>query len=807
MSSIIEGYNYDIFISYRQKDNKGDRWVSEFVNALKTELESTFKEDISIYFDENPHDGLLETHDVDASLKEKLKCLIFIPIISRTYCDPRAFAWQHEFIAFIKMASADSFGLKVTLPNGNVAIRILPIRVHELGPEDTVLIENALGGALRGVDFIYKAPGVNRPLMHEEDHPKDNLNRTYYRDQINKVANAIDEVINGLKNGKSMPGKKHHGYQGISKSKKRLFGNIRSAFSLYGHKRKLIATFILLACIISALIIYRSVYLNKTENTFSFIRLTNLNNDSSLVNDAANFIESINEKINQIKSITVRPVFRDQYMDTKEPLNQIRKKLKSNYILDGNIRRDGKQIKIYIELTASRKNKVAWTKPIPYERNRSSEIAVETVKEIAREMGVIILPDEEKLITTEPSANPDANFTFTSANMILNDAWYYYNYGGKLLDSASFETAIESYDKIIKNYSGFALPYAKRAIARSFGFYLEQIDSSNIEKCKQDIDKALSLDKDLSEIDIAQGFYNYYCLQENEVALEFFRKASLKEPHSYKPLFYMALAARRLGKWDNCRRLLHQVVKLNPQEALFVTNIGMTYSFLHDFDSALYCQEKSIELIPNWAAGYKNKFETMILKDGLTRETKKLIDETIEKTGDKMTKYKMLVMLYERNYTQALAIALSADPDDFDIRAEKFIYLAMISNYLNNREKGLQYFEKALTLLNEDIIKYPGRSIFYALSGLANAGLGNKTKALEAAEKANKMAHKLNRMDESEMKMYLAEIYTLTGDYDDAYPLIVFLLNNPSFFSKKLLNLDPVWIPIVENPEYRKKLR
>jgi hypothetical protein len=59
MSSIIGGYNYDIFISYRQKDNKCDRWVSEFVEALKTELESTFKEEISVYFDINPHDGLL----------------------------------------------------------------------------------------------------------------------------------------------------------------------------------------------------------------------------------------------------------------------------------------------------------------------------------------------------------------------------------------------------------------------------------------------------------------------------------------------------------------------------------------------------------------------------------------------------------------------------------------------------------------------------------------------------------------------------------------------------------------------------
>ena len=51
MASLIPGYHYDIFISYRQKDNRGDRWVSEFVDALKTELESTFKEEINVYFD------------------------------------------------------------------------------------------------------------------------------------------------------------------------------------------------------------------------------------------------------------------------------------------------------------------------------------------------------------------------------------------------------------------------------------------------------------------------------------------------------------------------------------------------------------------------------------------------------------------------------------------------------------------------------------------------------------------------------------------------------------------------------------
>jgi tetratricopeptide (TPR) repeat protein/TolB-like protein len=197
MSSLIEGYNYDIFISYRQKDNKGDRWVSGFVEALMTELESTFKEEISVYFDINPHDGLLETHDVDASLEEKLKCLIFIPVISRTYCDPKSFAWEHEFKSFVEMASNDQFGLKVKLPNGNVASRVLPVRIHDLDSADTRLCESVTGGVLRGIEFIYREPGVNKPLTPDDDE-KRNLNRTKYRIQINKTANAVKEIIQGL---------------------------------------------------------------------------------------------------------------------------------------------------------------------------------------------------------------------------------------------------------------------------------------------------------------------------------------------------------------------------------------------------------------------------------------------------------------------------------------------------------------------------------------------------------------------------------------------------------------------------------
>ena len=202
MASVVPGCEYDIFISYRHNDNL-DGWVTEFVQNLEKELRGTIKEPVSIYFDSNPHDGLLETHNVDKSLEGKLKCLIFIPILSQTYCDPKSFAWQNEFCAFSKMAIVGAplsggEGLGVRLKNGNVASRILPIKIHDLDAEDKAIIENEIGGALRAVEFIYKEPGVNRPLKSSDDRAL-NLGKSDYKNQVNKVANAVKEIIAALK--------------------------------------------------------------------------------------------------------------------------------------------------------------------------------------------------------------------------------------------------------------------------------------------------------------------------------------------------------------------------------------------------------------------------------------------------------------------------------------------------------------------------------------------------------------------------------------------------------------------------------
>jgi hypothetical protein len=202
MATLLPGYAYDVFISYRHNDNRADGWVSTFVQQLKYELEATVKDKLSVYFDANPTDGLSDLADVDRSLGDKINALILIPIISQTYCDQRSFAWQHEFVAFKENAQSDAFGLYARLANGNYVSRMLPIRIHDLEHEDVQLLERELQGHLRSIDFVYNHAGVNRPLLLADPA----ANGTSYRNQINKVANAIKDLTKALRWAHEQPG-------------------------------------------------------------------------------------------------------------------------------------------------------------------------------------------------------------------------------------------------------------------------------------------------------------------------------------------------------------------------------------------------------------------------------------------------------------------------------------------------------------------------------------------------------------------------------------------------------------------------
>jgi TolB-like protein len=376
MSSIIEGYNYDIFISYRQKDNKGEKWVTEFVRALKIELEATFKEDISIYFDENPHDSLLETHIVKKSLQEKLRCLIFIPILSQTYCDTKSYAWQYEFLEFINMASEDRFGSEILLRNGNFASRILPVRIHELDNDDLRLFENETGSPLRSLDFIFlTSTGVNRPLRINEERPSDNLNKTLYRDQINKVANAIKEILLALKTDRSLAGTGISPRQSIVQSDRFFFTAPAEEKhpQLIRMKQIAVPLSIVVLLAISAFMVYqKSLRLTTLQNlkssdgkiSVAVMPFQNLTGDTTwnvwqdgiqdnLTSSLSNVEELRIRQVESIKSLIQSRGLKNYSSLTPSMASSISKRLDASIVVCGSINKSGNIIRLNAQLINS----------------------------------------------------------------------------------------------------------------------------------------------------------------------------------------------------------------------------------------------------------------------------------------------------------------------------------------------------------------------------------------------------------------------------------------------------------------------
>ncbi len=808
MSSLIPGYEYDIFISYRQNDNRYDGWVTEFVDHLGAELEATFKEEIGVYFDLNPHDGLLDTHDVDESLKIKLRCLIFIPIISRTYCDPKSFAWIHEFRAFIRQASADTLGLKVILHSGNVASRILPVRIHELDAEDRELIEHETGGVLRAIDFIYREPGVNRPLTPVDDEHK-NQYRTRYRNQINKTANAVKEIISSLQSDQTPVIKEKHGPKepweepGISE---RAFNPVSRKTKSFRHALFYLLTILAAAALLYSLIRFSGIRPGPgrlNEKSIAVLPFENIgaDEDNLWLGDA--LTEEVISQLCKVNDLKVRPrTSVRKYRGTTKSIPDLGRELDANYIIGGSYQIFDEIVRITVKLINARKDEQLWSNVFEGTWNEMHSMQTDIAIRTASTLQAVLTPEEKARIRKDPTGSAGAYKNYLTANVLSENALYYLFSGNKFVDSISFNEAISMYDRAIREDSAFALAYARRAIARSWGYHAGQLDPSHIEKCKADAGRSLELDKDLAEAWVAQGFYNYYCIGNNYEALTSFSKAAELAPASYQPSFYMAMVYRKMDDWERSQDLIRKVIAEEPQDALVLINIGTSYAYMHSFDTAVAFFQKASEIMPEWAGPYTSLLETCILKDGNTVSAREVLDTVITRTGEKQQYYQVLLDIYDRRFIEALNKVKASKDEDFEFPGLRYLLSGLVYSLMDNEQNTKSYYDSALVLYKSMIIENPDDCYLYSCCGLAYAGLGNETDAVIAGKTAVKLASEDNLV-KNDMIINLAKIHAMNDDYQDAIREVKYLMNNPSWFSLNMLKVDPAWGKLYDEPEIR----
>jgi adenylate cyclase len=454
--AIVPGFEYDVFISYRHNDNL-DGWVTDFVQNLEKEIRSTLKDPLTIYFDKNPHDGLLETDHVDKSLEGKLKCLIFIPIVSQTYCDQKSFAWQHEFCAFNKISKGDPFGREVKLNSGNVGSRLMPIKIHDLDADDKIAFENESGGILRAIEFIYKEPGVNRPLTIDDNEAK-NLNKTRYKNQLNKVANAIKEIIVALKN------------PDIRASQ--VTGNDRPTVDEpRRNKRMLIGSILLLLIATAGYFLYQqqviegkqAVQSDKSIAVLPFVDMSPGKDQEYLGDGIAEEIITALSRIRELKVIGRTSSF--QFKGEKVDLRDVGEKLDVSTVLEGSIMKSGDKVRITAQLINVSDGAHIWSERYDKDMDDIFIIQDQISKAISDKMKISLLGIGQ--------SNKERHTTSTEA---------YENYlrGQQIIGPSKGRAARPFFEKAIQLDSNYADAYSGLALSYFFEWQRRRADRSEL---------------------------------------------------------------------------------------------------------------------------------------------------------------------------------------------------------------------------------------------------------------------------------------------------------------------------------------
>ncbi|MGD0754742.1 MAG: hypothetical protein ABR927_06735 [Bacteroidales bacterium] len=671
MSSIIEGYNYDIFISYRQKDNKHDGWVTEFVDNLKGEIESTFKEEISVYFDINPQDGLLETHDVDASLQDKLKCIIFVPIISRTYCDPKSFAWEHEFKAFVEQTSHDQFGLKVKLPNGNVASRVLPVRIYDLDSTDIKLCESVIGGVLRSIDFIYKSAGVNRPL-NPSDNPHDNLNKTYYKDQINKVANSIKEIITSI--GQHSPQKEE---REVSKE----------AFKPISVPKKSKKTKIIIASVIViALIVFGYFFIPKqfkfsgpVDKSIAVLPFTNLSNDPEQEYFSDGIVEAILDHLFKIGELKVTSgTSTKRYKKTELSVKEIGRELGVSSILEGSVQKIGNNVRITAQLIDAKTDVHLWSET--YDRNMSHIFLIqsEVAQTVARELKATLTSKEKGQIEKNQTNNVEAYNLYLQGRFFWNQR-----------TEEGVKKSIEYFEKAIAKDPDYALAYTGLADTYLIlTFYRWLPNPEGYVKAKKYALRALEIDKNLAEAHAALGWLLCYSEWKWEEARKELKLAIELNPnyanaHQY---YYELLDILRQDK--EAREQINLALELDPLS--FAMNCDNVLSYYNEgkLKESLEACHRLIESDPFYSQTVYGLYFRIYLRYGEDLKAVEALQKLMP--GDTLT----IKEVYNKSGINGIFNWFTKL--EFNKSKNYFRSLAILYNKLGKKEEELLWLEKAL---------------------------------------------------------------------------------------------------------------
>lgn len=501
-----------------------------------------------------------------------------------------------------------------------------------------------------------------------------------------------------------------------------------------------------------------------------------------------------------------------QYRKTKKTVKQISEELGTDYILSGTIRwqkstEGSGQVRVTPMLVRASDSTQLWAniydRPIAEVFGVQSDIS----KEVVAALGVALLKPEKRSIETKPTENMEA-YDFYLRGMA-------YFYGGRAYERDN-RLAIEMLEKCVGLDPGFLQAHAQLARVRA-NYYWLHFDRSEtwVARVKDAVDRAVQISADAPETNTALGYYHYHINLDYETALKHFLLAKDKQPRNPVIIEGIGYVKRRQGKLNEAANYLEQAAKLDPVSPEIHMNLGQTLALLGNYEDAKRSYDRVVFLNPHYFEGYEFKARLYLYKEGNIQGARRVLGEAAQSLGslkpNNITYLWVLTDVFDGEYQQALERLASVSEDAFSDQfhfVPKTLLSAQIHKLMNEPELEKSEYESARKSLEQKIAEDPTDSRYWSTLGIALAGLRQKREAMQTAEKAVEILP-ISRDSWRGAKRAedLARVYTMAGEYDNAFDILENLLSMQSEMSVPLLKIDPAWAPLRSLPRFQKLLQ
>ena len=332
-----------------------------------------------------------------------------------------------------------------------------------------------------------------------------------------------------------------------------------------------------------------------------------------------------------------------------------------------------------------------------------------------------------KAIELDPSNDSYREFWDT-----LNDMRSLLSEAQKSFENGFVDEALESYSKLIKKYSNFALGYYNYGMIY---YRIEDYDNAvfNLTEAKRlnpFNDKYKQAINNIAA-KLTQRGNEEYRRMEYETALSYYKQANKYYPEYSEARFKSALILNKLSDFNSAKSVLLTNISYDSSHLQSYKLLGDMYNKLGIIDSAIYYYKSAVKINSNYDKAHFALGKAYIN----TADYDKAEDafESAIKSNSKYAKaYENLgaILSIKGNNLKAIEnykLAILNDPNSFQALSK----MASSYNFLKKYNESREAAKKSIDIKSKNAFAY------FEL-GVAEKGLGNIVAAKSAFEKASK---------------------------------------------------------------------